>query len=454
MPFPSFPKSMAILLILFAPALLPNQPAHALQAERVELGEGGAYDGTVLLERNASDRLTLTDSEVTSPVTLGQLLYNSQTHGELLGLGQDDHPQYLRADGARPANSFTVTGDLTTSGGVNLANGILTINPNNGHTGIGTSSPSAQLDVSSSGNTESRISSTAVNGRPFVSFADGSARRGFVQWHTAGLKVVNEYGGISLQTGSGGSPSEAVYLNPSGNMGIGTGSPDEKVTIQSTSEPTIEVDTDGTADKAALKLQSSDHYGATLLYDDAPSRRGLLLGLRNNTTLPREDVFIARCTGHVGIGTSSPDARLDVAGQINANSFQIENTEVITSNCDATFEELTVKGLPRLTPNDQTVTTGTATLGCSAGLLRVTCHNSLANYTMTSTPTVETPTLLNGEVPLLTLCNVSTPTLTLQDESTLSGSGLQLQAATTELEQFESIRLMYTGGEWIETPGY
>ncbi|MFN9951836.1 MAG: hypothetical protein ACK55I_01960, partial [bacterium] len=36
-------------------------------------------------------------------------------HGSLTGLGDDDHTQYLLADGTRNASSLTVTGTLATS---------------------------------------------------------------------------------------------------------------------------------------------------------------------------------------------------------------------------------------------------------------------------------------------------------------------------------------------------
>ena len=47
-------------------------------------------------------------------------------HGNLTGLGDDDHTQYLLVDGSRAADTLTVTGQLTASGGIDgltLANG-------------------------------------------------------------------------------------------------------------------------------------------------------------------------------------------------------------------------------------------------------------------------------------------------------------------------------------------
>ena len=69
--------------------------AGAIQTHEVEIGEGGAYDGTVKIGRDAQGRLTLSDNEVTTPVTLNTLRYSGEDHGLLVGLVDDDHTQYI-----------------------------------------------------------------------------------------------------------------------------------------------------------------------------------------------------------------------------------------------------------------------------------------------------------------------------------------------------------------------
>ena len=88
-----FPKRFRMAFLW----LLALAPAQALQTQKVEIGNGGTYDGTVLIARDAAGRMILSDHEVTVPATLNQLLNNSITHGAMLGLGNDDHPQYYSA---------------------------------------------------------------------------------------------------------------------------------------------------------------------------------------------------------------------------------------------------------------------------------------------------------------------------------------------------------------------
>lgn len=71
--------------------------ALAIQADGVELGTGGAYDGMVRILRGAGGQMMFQDCEVTSAVALTSLTrsVSAATHGGLSGLGNDDHPQYL-----------------------------------------------------------------------------------------------------------------------------------------------------------------------------------------------------------------------------------------------------------------------------------------------------------------------------------------------------------------------
>jgi ethanolamine utilization microcompartment shell protein EutS len=65
-----------------------------IQTNVVELGYESNYDGTVMIQRDASGRMTFRDNEVATPVTLAQLGQGVDTHAALFGLTADDHPQY------------------------------------------------------------------------------------------------------------------------------------------------------------------------------------------------------------------------------------------------------------------------------------------------------------------------------------------------------------------------
>lgn len=85
-------------LRIAAPALalaLTSVAVWAVQSPSVELGKSGAYDGAVTIERDDEGRMVFTDVEITEGVTLDDLRYSGVEHGLLLGLGGDDHPQYI-----------------------------------------------------------------------------------------------------------------------------------------------------------------------------------------------------------------------------------------------------------------------------------------------------------------------------------------------------------------------
>jgi hypothetical protein len=73
---------------------------------------------------------------------IAQLEANAVTdHGALTGLADDDHTQYLLADGTRTATALTVSGDVT------VDTNTLHVHSTNNRVGVGTTSPSYKLDV-------------------------------------------------------------------------------------------------------------------------------------------------------------------------------------------------------------------------------------------------------------------------------------------------------------------
>ena len=86
--------------------------AWAIQTGQVELGEGGSYDSTVIITRDGSGRMTFKDNENPTPLTLNEIRLRGVDHGQLVGLSDDDHPQYLNSTRHSSSHDSTFNGAL------------------------------------------------------------------------------------------------------------------------------------------------------------------------------------------------------------------------------------------------------------------------------------------------------------------------------------------------------
>lgn len=82
--------TLLVLFVLLAPGMAP-----ALKTNQVEFGKDGAYDGHVTISRDVSGNMVFKDDSLTSPIELATIAHGVRNHGELTGLGSDDHTHYL-----------------------------------------------------------------------------------------------------------------------------------------------------------------------------------------------------------------------------------------------------------------------------------------------------------------------------------------------------------------------
>ena len=235
-----------------------------------------------------------TDSPATALDVNGELAIRG-------GEGVDDARMYFRA--SDNSNRFTIETDLdaTTSNDIlgfrsTSTDNILTLK-GDGKVGIGTSSPTAKLDVLVGA--DQRLLFTTLGTDPFIGAVNGA---------NSAYKPL-QLNGSDMKLMTNG--SERMRIASSGNVGIGTTSPDRPLDI-----------TDSTNDGTGGVVIHS--YLPTLELDDI-SGGGTSFILQHdatNTLFKHGTTERMRIdsSGNVGIGTSSPDEQLVVkCGLYSAN---------------------------------------------------------------------------------------------------------------------------------------
>jgi hypothetical protein len=159
--------------------------------------------------------------------------------------------------------------------------------------GIGKNNPTTALDV----NGTVKASSFSGNGSGLTGLPDGH----------------------SLDAADG-SPANRVYVDNSGNVGIGTTAPEGDLHVRGAGSPGKVIVTPGVSDSQSqilLAENTSASLGMIIRYDGADNR--LKIFRKSGLTIYDPHLVINRDNGYVGIGESSPSQALDVAGNIVAS---------------------------------------------------------------------------------------------------------------------------------------
>ena len=166
-----------------------------------------------------------------------------------------------------------------------------------GNVGIGTAGPEEMLDVYGGIDTntylQTRYGKTDIgNIRAFVGVEDSASGNNLAVFG-ADSGVTD----ISFQIGGKGVANEKVRITNIGNVGIGTTEPAGRVHINSTSGHII--------------LEDTDEGGSLRMERDGG-------GFNIELVSTNAKLFRVNDNGNVGIGTTNPEAKLDVAGDITA----------------------------------------------------------------------------------------------------------------------------------------
>ena len=194
-----------------------------------------------------------------------------------------------------------------------------------GSVGIGTAAPKTDLNViggSAFGSSNSAMVEITSAGIPYYSIAADAS-----YYRSTRMNVISNGGfadlsfeavGTALRTGlpSAGTPDTAnplLYLEHTGNVGIGTAAPSAELTVgDGTGAERIRIDK-GTASTASLDFYSGGVASGALEYSSFENMTLKGAGYTSFETNSIERLRIS-ASGNVGIGTSSPDTLLHIEG--------------------------------------------------------------------------------------------------------------------------------------------
>ena len=250
-----------------------------------------------------------------SPGTLGQVLASTVTGTDWVSLSE-----ITGVDGTGTANYVSKWLDANT-----ITNSLIYDNGTN--VGIGTASPIRKLDVVGAIRTNDQFDSVKVLNSATISNIPADASLllyaptttgnygGIIGWAEGNVAAsISAYDagsggalGLSLATGNNTSISERMRITNTGNVGIGTTSPEN---ISNTTTLTL----NGSSGGGAVSFQvggvrtglinGNDNYLTLQSY----ASRALSLGYNGNNTL------VISIGNNVGIGTTAPNNKLSVSG--------------------------------------------------------------------------------------------------------------------------------------------
>jgi len=224
---------------------------------------------------------------------------------------------------------------------------------NEGNVGIGTASPSQKLEANESSNGDVAIqvtnSNTGILATAQFFASNGTTKSQFFHTGTSfsGTGVVNYTGiggiynnstGIALSAagasgiilfGTGTSQTERMRITSAGNVGIGTTSPTNLLTVGSTSGGGIAITTNQAAGSSGSPLYTNlyfrgyaDEVRARIYsYDSAVSNNDAMLIFATAPGGVESEKMRITSSGNVGIGTTSPSKKLHVYTADNEGIF-------------------------------------------------------------------------------------------------------------------------------------
>ena len=191
-----------------------------------------------------------------------------------------------------------------------------------GNVGIGTTSPSVQLDIEDSSNVIVDMNTTTANANTTIRLQESGTVKA-----TIGYDGTNN--GLILTTG-GFTAGNGIFIDDTQKVGIGTTSPGHKLEVYATGDSLSIGDNSNT--QTYMRFANSRTmvgYGGANAVIQAGSGKGINFNV-NNDSFNSGTAATITSSGNVGIGTTSPTEKLEVDGRIklqtSAGSLTMKET--------------------------------------------------------------------------------------------------------------------------------
>ncbi len=297
-------------------------PAQSLVAS----GDFAISNGSVIVAgaTEGGRSATVTQPEVSRPVNVGARNFRPNTSAPMSGFRQ--HHAVLN-----PFFDFVIADDLIVQGsacvGLDCVNGevfgfdSVRVKENNDRIQFDDTSSSAGFATN---NWQIRANSSASGGGSFLAFVDQGATGN------------SETGTIVFEVDAG-APANSLRVSSTGNIGVGTATPVLDVHVNTTDTPAMRFEQNNSG---GFTAQTWDVAGNEANFFIRDVTGGSRLSFRIRPGAPTSSIDIA-ANGNVGIGTASPNARIDLkqledtfAGSLHLRRATTNDTWAVATGID------------------------------------------------------------------------------------------------------------------------
>ena len=268
----------------------------------------------IQMRRAGAGGTTTPDSQ-----TLGQIRFDGLSTGSVY-----DNAAFIQVDSGVNASGgmpSIMTFGTATSG----ANAVERMRiDSSGNVGIGTTSPltnNARLSLKANGDYDAGLAigsnSSAANWARLDFQNTNAASPAIIYQDQLGTLAIRTDGAYPITFYTNGS-NERMRIDSSGNVGIGTSSPNTKFTVNGNANLTGNL---YTPDYGYIGNSGGTFSGINTGFQTLSGGSGYLLALTNGNERMRID-----SSGNVGIGTSSPSAKLTIASNAGGYALQTAGT--------------------------------------------------------------------------------------------------------------------------------